>query len=163
MEQREIERKWMVSGWPQGLTLQAEYEMEQGYLCVKPTVRIRRESKKGGETEYVLCFKGKGRLSRQELEKTVEPEFYEGLKEIIDKPMICKTRRDYTLPGGLRLEVNLVDAGSQTGFMYAEVEFSSEEQALAWQPPEALAAYLAREVTNEPGQSMGAYWKATRL
>ena len=63
----EIERKWMVKGWPQGLPLQAEYEMEQGYLSVKPTVRIRRESKQGGETTYILCFKGKGRLSRQEL------------------------------------------------------------------------------------------------
>ena len=44
----EIERKWMVKGWPEGLPLQAEYEMEQGYLSVKPTVRIRRESKQGG-------------------------------------------------------------------------------------------------------------------
>ena len=158
----EIERKWMVNGWPEGLPLQAEYEMEQGYLSVKPTVRIRRESRRGGSTEYVLCFKGKGRLARQELEKAVEPEFYEGLKEIIGKPLIPKTRRDYTLPDGLRLEVNEVDKGRPTAFMYAEVEFLTEAQALAWQPPQALAAYLNNEVTNQPGQSMGAYWKATR-
>lgn len=158
----EIERKWMVNGWPKGLQLQAEYEMEQGYLSVKPTVRIRRESKQGGETAYILCFKGKGRLARQELEKAVEPEFYEGLKEIIGKPLIPKTRRDYRLPDGLRLEVNRVDRGQPTEFMYAEVEFQSEAEALAWQPPQELAAYLSNEVTHQPGQSMGAYWTATR-
>lgn len=162
MNHKEIERKWMVNGWPEGLCLQAEYEMEQGYLCVKPTVRIRRESKVGGKTEYILCFKGKGRLARQELEKAVEPEFYEGLKEIIAKPLIPKTRRDYALPDGLRLEVNQVDQGQPTEFMYAEVEFATEAEALSWQPPQALAGYLSNEVTNQPGQSMGAYWQATR-
>ena len=86
----EIERKWMVSAWPQGLKLLAEYEMEQGYLSVRPTVRIRKESRMGGETEYILCFKGKGRLSRQELELPLEEDFYHGLEEIIAKPLIPK-------------------------------------------------------------------------
>lgn len=158
----EIERKWMVKGWPEGLPLLAEYDMEQGYLSVRPTVRIRKESRVGGETQYILCFKGKGRLARQELEKEVEPEFYAGLQEIIGKTLIPKHRRDYALPDGLRLEVSLVDAGSPTEFMYAEVEFASEEQALGWQPPRALADYLNDEVTHQKGQSMGAYWLATR-
>lgn len=158
----EIERKWMVNGWPEGLPQQAEYQMEQGYLSVRPTVRIRRESRTGGSTEYILCFKGRGRLARQELEKAVEPEFYQGLREIIGKPLIPKLRRDYVLPDGLRLEVSLVDEGRPTEFMYAEVEFPDTAQALQWQPPAELAGYLSREVTNEPGQSMGAYWENTR-
>ena len=54
----EIERKWMVAGWPEGLPLTETFEMDQGYLCVRPTVRIRREAKAGGRTAYVLCFKG---------------------------------------------------------------------------------------------------------
>lgn len=158
----EIERKWMVKGWPGELPLLAAYDMEQGYLSVRPTVRIRKESCVGGETQYILCFKGKGRLARQELEKEVEPEFFEGLREIIGKPLIPKHRRDYALPDGLRLEVSLVDAGMPTEFMYAEVEFETEEQALAWQPPRELADYLNDEVTHQKGQSMGAYWLATR-
>lgn len=158
----EIERKWMVSGWPQELEQLAEYEMEQGYLSVRPTVRIRRESRAGGETEYILCFKGKGRLARQELEMPVEPDFFEGLKEIVGKPLIPKTRRDYRLPDGHRLEVSLVDRGQATEFMYAEVEYDSEAEALAWQPPEQMAAYLSNEVTHQKGQSMGAYWLTTR-
>ena len=64
----EIERKWMVTGWPEGLTLTEEYRMDQGYISVRPTVRIRREALTGGPTHYVLCFKGAGTLSREEIE-----------------------------------------------------------------------------------------------
>ena len=59
------------------------------------------------------------------------------------------------------LEVNQVDAGQPGEFFYAEVEFDSEDAARAWQPG-ALAEYLADEVTGTPGQSMAAYWCATR-
>ena len=54
----EIERKWMVQGWPQGLPLLETYRMDQGYISVHPTVRIRREALQGGRTALVLCFKG---------------------------------------------------------------------------------------------------------
>ena len=40
----EIERKWMVTGWPEGLTQTSDYQMDQGYVSVRPTVRIRREA-----------------------------------------------------------------------------------------------------------------------
>ena len=35
-------------GWPQGLTPVRVHRMDQGYLCVRPTVRIRREALQGG-------------------------------------------------------------------------------------------------------------------
>ena len=48
-------------------------------------------------------------------------------------------------------------------FWYAEVEYPTVEAALRWQPEACgLAAYLNDEVTNQPGQSMGAYWAQTR-
>ena len=50
----EIERKWMVQGWPQGLSLLETYRMDQGYISVRPTVRIRREALQGGRTALVL-------------------------------------------------------------------------------------------------------------
>ena len=53
----EIERKWMVKGWPEGLSLREEFAMRQGYISVRPTVRIRKEALTGGETKYILCFK----------------------------------------------------------------------------------------------------------
>ena len=43
----EIERKWMVTGWPEGLTQTSDYQMDQGYVSVRPTVRIRREALQG--------------------------------------------------------------------------------------------------------------------
>ncbi len=67
----EIERKWLVKGWPEesmGLTLLKSHEMEQGYLSTAPTVRLRKEAEDGGETEYILCFKSSGGLVREEIE-----------------------------------------------------------------------------------------------
>ena len=71
--------------------------------------------------------------------------------------------RSYTLPDGSVLEVNHVDEGQPTEFWYAEVEYPTVEAALAWQPESCgLGDYLKDEVTNQPGQSMGAYWEQTR-
>lgn len=160
----EIERKWMVGGWPEGLALTEEFSMRQGYISVRPTVRIREEACTGGKTAYILCFKSEGGLAREEIETPIEKPLFDALAQrIIGKPLIQKVRRGYALPGGLTLEVNHVDAGQPGEFFYAEVEFSTEAQALAWQPASAyLAEYLADEVTGQPGQSMGAYWEQTR-
>ena len=59
----EIERKWMVTGWPEGLPLEEEFTMRQGYISVQPTVRIREEALTGGSTDYILCFKSAGGLA----------------------------------------------------------------------------------------------------
>ena len=160
----EIERKWLVAGWPEGFAAAEEFEMRQGYISVKPTVRIREETLCGGAPQYILCFKSAGGLCREEIETEITPALFSDLAEkIIAKPLIPKLRRNYALPGGLTLEVNRVDAGTPTEFWYAEVEFAAEQAALAWRPECCgLGAYLGREVTNQPGQSMGAYWEATR-
>ncbi|MCI2047726.1 MAG: CYTH domain-containing protein [Faecalibacterium sp.] len=160
----EIERKWMVTGWPVGFAETEEFLMRQGYISVKPTVRLREEAKKGGKTAYILCFKSAGGLCREEIETEIAPALFGDLaKKIIGKPLIPKLRRNYALPGGLALEVNHVDEGAPTEFWYAEVEFPTEAAARAWRPESCgLGTYLCEEVTNQPGQSMGAYWEATR-
>ena len=160
----EIERKWFVAGWPQGLPQTSDYQMDQGYISVHPTVRIRREALRGGRTALVLCFKGSGTLSREEIETEIDPELFAKLEHLIGKPLIRKERRGYALPDGLTLEVNCVDPGQPTAFWYAEVEFETEAQALAWDPAGAgLADYLADECTGRPGASMGDYWLKTRM
>jgi adenylate cyclase len=160
----EIERKWLVAGWPKGRAESEEFAMRQGYVSVRPTVRIREEALRGGPVRYILCFKSAGGLSREEIETEISPALFRDLEtRMIAKPLIPKVRRSYPLPGGLVLEVNAVDDGAPTAFWYAEVEFPTEAAARAWQPETAgLGAYLAREVTGQPGQSMGAYWEATR-
>ena len=146
----EIERKWMVNGWPEGLPLKEEFAMRQGYISVRPTVRIREEALTGGKTHYVLCFKSGGGLAREEIERDIDPTLF-------------NDRRSYLLPDGAVLEVNHVDEGQPTEFWYAEVEYPTVEAARSWQPAAVgLADYLNDEVTDQPGQSMGAYWEQTR-
>ena len=123
---------------------------------MRPTVRIRREALQGGRTALVLCFKGAGTLSREEIETEIDAELFAKLEHLIGKPLIRKERRGYRLPGGLTLEVNCVDPDLPTAFWYAEVEFETEAQALAWDPAAAgLADYLHDECTGKPGSSMG--------
>ena len=163
----EIERKWMVDRWPDdasGLTLLDEQYMRQGYISVHPTVRIREEAEKDGPVQYILCFKSSGTLSRKEIEFPISKEQFAQLEDLIGIPLIPKSRRLYQLPDGLRLEVNLVDEGMKTEFMYAEIEYTSEDQARSWNPADfGLSGYLCDDVTGQPGQTMGAYWTATRL
>ncbi len=160
----EIERKWMVSGWPEGLPLVEEFTMRQGYISVRPTVRIREEALTGGETAYILCFKSGGGLAREEIERPIDRALFDELAEkIIGQPLIEKLRRTYALPDGSRLEVNRVDAGRPGAFWYAEIEYPTVAVAERWSPaPCGLAEYLADEVTGQPGQSMGEYWLRSR-
>ncbi len=159
----EIERKWLVNGWPENLPLIREQFMEQGYLSVRPTVRIRREALSGGDTEYVLCLKTGTGIARKEIEMAVEKQKYDEICDMIGLPLIPKLRRTYGLPDGLSLEVNHVDEGLPTEFWYAEIEFETIEQAENWRAPDdSLAQYLSEDVTEDPGQSMGAYWLLTR-
>ena len=122
----EIERKFLIEGFPEGLEEISRARVRQGYLCVKPTVRIR-SSEKAGKTDYRLCFKGEGTIARQEVELPLEPEVFAQLEDLLEMPMVTKDYRVYALPGGLKLECSLVDEGTPTAFYYAEVEFESLE------------------------------------
>ena len=63
----EIERKFKLTAFPDHLPLLESSRIEQGYLSVRPTVRIRsRET--DGVISYKLCIKGKGTLVREEVE-----------------------------------------------------------------------------------------------
>ena len=161
----EIERKWMVKGWPQAdYPLVSEQSMRQGYVSVSPTVRIREEALKDGETEYILCFKSSGGLARKEIEMAVPKEKFLELEDLIGRPLIPKVRRTFLLPDGHKLEVNHVDEGLPTEFWYAEIEYGSIREAKSWTPADAyLKTFLSDEVTLDPSQTMGAYWVRTRL
>lgn len=167
----EIERKWMVNGWPENaFPLLYSEEMRQGYVATHPTVRIREEKTVfSSDTShpikdaFVLCFKSSGLLTRKEIEMEIPEEKFQELEDLIGYPLICKLRNTYALPDGHHLEVNHVDEGLPSEFWYAEIEFSSEEEALAFSPETVgLKEYLSDEVTDQPNQSMAAYWNQTR-
>ena len=153
----EIERKWLISGFPEGLPELERAHAEQSYLCTAPVVRVRKKWNASG-CSYVLCFKGKGTLAREEIELMLDAGTYERIRALAGADPIRKDYRVYALEGGLRLECSRVDEGAPEEFYYAEVEFPTVEEALAFAPP----AFLGREVTEESGWGMAAYWARTR-
>ena len=57
----EIERKFLLKELPKNLDSYPVRQLEQGYLCTAPVVRIRRDNDK-----YELTYKGKGCMVREE-------------------------------------------------------------------------------------------------
>ena len=74
----EIERKFLVDGFPTGLELMSDVYIEQGYLSFAPEVRIRKAVVLDTNAEeYYLTIKGEGDLARREIETEITREFYE--------------------------------------------------------------------------------------
>ena len=150
----EIERKWEISGFPEGLEQIDAARMEQSYLTTRPVVRIRLEER-GGKVSRILCIKGPGTLAREEIEMELSAENYARIAALIGRPPIVKEYRAFRLPGGEKLEVSRVEGATAEPFYYAEVEFESVEKAEAFVPP----AFLGAELTGRPGSSMSALWE----
>lgn len=148
----EIERKFKLPAFPEGLEEVARRDQYQGYLATAPEVRIRRTvDHTGGREFWILCIKSLGDLARHEVELPLTKAQFEELCLLLDYPLIHKEQRVYALEGGLRLECSIVDEGA---FSYAEVEFPSEDAALAWEKP----GYLGEEMTYVQGMRMRNYW-----
>ena len=134
----EIERKYLLDQLPENLTSYPCKKIEQGYLSTEPVVRIRRS-----DDEYYLTYKSKGLMVREEYNLPLTKESYLHLREKADGVLISKTR--YLIPekDGLTIELDVFDAPYK-GLYLAEVEFSSEEEALSYAPP----AWFGEDVTN---------------
>ena len=155
----EIERKWLVNGFPPEGLWPCIHEacVRQGYIATAPVVRIR-ESVCGAHAQYILCFKGKGTLAREEVETEIDKETFDKLCVFTGEDLVTKEYKVYTLPHGEALEVSLVDAHRPTAFYYAEVEFDSLAAAHAFVPP----AFCGEEKTEDAAFSMSRYWHETR-
>lgn len=138
----EIERKWLVRKLPGGLEHFLHKEYVQGYLCTTPTVRIRQE----GE-EYVLTYKGAGLLKREEYNLPLTEASFRHLLGKCDGRLIRKTR--YFMPvkdkEGLMIELDIYKE-DLSGLMTAEIEFPSESEAMAFEPP----SWFSEDVTFRP-------------
>ena len=152
----EIERKFWIHTLP-NLPEESCSDIYQGYLCTEPVeLRIRkRQDWQTGQTHYQLCIKSVGMLSRHEVETELSQGQFEELAGMLDQSLIHKEYHAYRLEDGHVLECSIVDGGV---FSYAEVEFASEEEALAWKPLDCLG----KETTYEPGVSMREYWNSRK-
>ena len=132
----EIERKYLLKELPK-LENYPRRKLEQAYLCTAPVVRVRRE-----DDNYYMTYKGGGMLARAEHNLPLNEEAYEHLKKKADGNVIGKTRYLIPLEDGLTAEVDVFEEPFAPLIM-AEVEFSSEEQANEFIPPE----WFGKEVT----------------
>ena len=126
----EVERKFVVRDPPDLEGADAD-EIEQGYLAIGADgeVRVRRR----GDRLLLTAKRGEG-LSRQEAEIELDRERFDLLWPLTEGRRLHKRR--HVIPhDGLEIEVD-VYAGDLEGLVVAEIEFPSEEEARAFEPPE---------------------------
>ena len=150
MKPLEIERKWRVGSLPEDIRTRLEScaasEIEQGYLCTEPVVRVRRE-----DGAFWLTYKGKGLMTREEYNLPLTEEAYERLIRKTEGIVLTKTRYRIPLSEGLTAELDLFH-GRYEGLIYVEVEFDDEAEANTFQAP----SWFGREVTDDPSSSNAA-------
>lgn len=134
----EIERKFIPDELPD-LSGLAYHDMQQGYLCMEPVVRIRKEDQK-----FYMTYKSKGLMTREEYNLPLTKEAFYHLKQKVDGRVIEKRRYLIPIEDGLTVELDLF-GGDLKPLVLAEVEFPTEEQANAFVPP----AWLGRDVTMD--------------
>lgn len=137
----EIERKFLIKKMPDHLDLSKfkKREIEQGYLCNDPVVRVRRDN-----DDYYLTYKGKGHMVREEYNLPLNKKAYDKLIKKADGNIITKTR--YEIPEKENLTIELdVFKGSFIGLILAEVEFEDEASANRYTPQD----WFDKEVTND--------------
>lgn len=124
----EIERKFRIFQLPEALAQYPHTHLVQGYLSTNPVVRVRQDG-----DSYILTYKGSGLMSREEYNLPLTKTSYEHLLQKADGIRIDKIR--YRIPfHGFTIELD-VFSGAHEGLSLAEVEFTSEEEAHAFTPP----------------------------
>lgn len=126
----EIERKFLIQSLPDNLNSFPYHQIEQGYLCREPVVRIRKE-----DEEYYLTYKSKGLMVREEYNLPLTKEAYIHLRPKTDGILISKKRYLIPLPPCHTIELDIFE-GELSPLVLAEVEFDTEEEANAFLPPE---------------------------
>ena len=141
---QEIERKFLIKNMPQLNKYECRH-LVQGYLCTKPTIRVRKE-----DDEYYMTYKGSGFISKEEYNLPLTKEAYESLIKKTEGNIISKKR--YLIPIGknkegndLTVELDVFEEPFES-LCFAEVEFPSLEEANSFEKPD----WLGDDVTDNP-------------
>ncbi len=133
----EIERKFLVNLSDIDLNEYKCHNIMQGYICKDPVIRVRLE-----DEEMYLTVKGKGLLTREELNLPLSKDAFDDLIKKTDGKYIRKTR--HLIPYDTHtIELDVFHEKLE-GLMVAEVEFDSVEDANAFIAPE----WFIEDVTN---------------
>lgn len=132
----EIERKYLIDKEhiPFALSSYPSHVIEQAYLCTNPVVRVRKE-----DDNYYMTYKGNGLMVREEYNLPLTLEAYNHLLAKADGKIITKTRyliplTDDSLCKELLIELDVFE-GIYEGLYLAEIEFTSEDDANNFTPP----------------------------
>lgn len=126
----EIERKYLIQNLPGDYASYPHHDIEQGYLCTDPVVRIRKS-----DEEHFLTYKGQGLMVREEYNLPLTKEAYLHLKPKADGIFIHKTRYNIPYQNGYTIELDIF-RDSLAPLMLAEVEFPTKEEAERFIPPD---------------------------
>jgi len=136
----EIERKYLVKTIPENIDSYPHKEYSQAYLNTDPVIRIRKEG-----DEYVLTYKGKGMITREEYNLPINKDSFNHLLPKCDGFIINKTRYFIDLDDdGLTAEFDIYKDYLR-GFITVEVEFETQTACNNFIPP----AWFGLEVSKD--------------
>lgn len=135
----EIERKFLVRQLPDEVRGGAADRIRQGYLTIDP-VEVRIRSRAGRAHE--LTVKSAGGLSRVEVNVPLTGDQFDELWPLVQRSI--EKERTVLPVGDATVEVD-VYGGLLAGLVVAEVEFGTEAEAHAFEPPQWFGA----EVTDD--------------
>lgn len=138
----EIERKFLVTEIPGAGVLGPGIRLRQGYLAEDGAVQVRVRISEGSA---VLTVKAGAGLVRTEVEAGIGMDEAEALWLHTGGRRIEKVRHRVDAGGRLG-DVDLYE-GVLEGLCTAEVEFASESEAAAFDPP----PWFGRDLTGEDG------------
>lgn len=151
----EIERKFLIEekNLPENYQTYPSRQLEQGYISISPSIRIRRD-----ENRYLFTCKGGGFLKREEFELPLTKAEFDHLKTKVEGNWIKKRRyflpvhpdgtveEDPSADAELTIELDIFDSPFAP-LIYAEVEFPTEEAANTFTPPD----WFGKDVTMLSG------------
>jgi adenylate cyclase len=134
----EIERKFLVVKERLPKELPEGDDLEQGYLCTDPTVRIRVVVRPDGTRHAELTIKGKGLIARPEFNYPIPADDADALLRLCSRSL-RKVRR--------RLGRFDLDHFRERDLWLAEIELRSEGESFE------RPAWLGAEVSEDPSYS----------
>ena len=136
----EIERKFL-SSIPENISSYKMKEIEQFYLCCDPVIRARHEG-----DEYILTYKSKGLMEREEVNLPLTEEAYFHLLEKADNHPIRKKRYFIPLSDSRHIDFDIFE-DELFPLVMGEVEFESGSEAKAFDMESV--PFFKKEVTYD--------------
>lgn len=155
----EIERKFLLPEYPDELiregqlVVRSEQAIDQTYLALHEDqeLRVRKiEDLHTGEVRFTHTFKKGFGLAREEVEVSISEGIYRQITAIHQTVPLTK-RRVTAEWNGIVVEI---DGYDQIDLTVLEVEFDSEEQALAFHPP----AWFGPDISTDKRYSNKKVW-----